>query len=297
MNMHKKSNLPGGGSLMAKDITAVCEPSEIGEGAMESWEKPAICKPSKDIRMSMSNQEAQSILVARNSGVKPMLNRCGYRAFKRTFDVLASGCSIALLAIPSIILCIIICIKSPGASPIYTQTRVGRVHEDGSYNLFRMYKFRSMVPDADKQLEVLREKNEADGPLFKIREDPRIIPGIGSFIRRHSIDELPQLINVFQGKMSLIGPRPALPREVVQYDERTKQRLVVKAGCGGVWQVGVRSDCTFDDMVSMDLKYVKHCSVTYDLKLMFSTLRAMIVGGVPTKGIFCSLPWAVTSLG
>ena len=246
---------------------------------------------------SITDAEARKLLATRNSGVKPMLNRYGYRFVKRAFDIVASGCAIALLFVPSLVLCAVICIKSPGAGPIYGQTRVGRVKRDGSFSTFRLYKFRSMVPDADERLCALRDKNEADGPLFKIKEDPRVIPGVGKFIRKHSIDELPQLINVFCGKMTLIGPRPGLRREAVQYDERAMQRLTVKPGCGGAWQAGDRSDATFDEMIGMDLMYVKHCSVKYDLQLIFGTLRAMIVGGVPTRGIFYPLPWAVKPVG
>lgn len=161
---------------------------------------------------------------------------------------------------------------------MYSQLRVGRLKKDGTYRLFRMYKFRSMIPHADKMLKDLADKNEADGPLFKIKDDPRIFPGLGTFIRRHSIDELPQLINVFLGDMSLIGPRPGLPKEVVQYDERAKQRLRVKCGCGGPWQAGDRSDSTFEGMVETDLEYVENCSLTYDLGLIFGTVRSMLSG-------------------
>ena len=168
----------------------------------------------------ISNEQALCLLQSLNSGVRPNLGRYGYRFVKRAFDIVASGCAIILLAIPGVVLCSVICIKSPGASPIYSQTRVGRVRKDGSFHTFKMYKFRSMVPDADERLKALRDKNEADGPLFKIKNDPRIIPGVGTFIRRHSIDELGQLLNVLKGDMTLIGPRPGLPREAVQYDER-----------------------------------------------------------------------------
>lgn len=154
-----------------------------------------------------------------------------------------------------------------------------------------MWKFRSMVPNADELLDELREHNEADGPLFKIKNDPRIIPGLGNFIRKHSIDELPQLINVFLGDMSLIGPRPALPREVLQYDERARQRLRVKCGCGGAWQAGSRSDSSFEEMVDLDLDYIERSSITHDLSLVFGTIRTMIRGGEPTRGL--SLPYAV----
>ena len=252
---------------------SAAEAKPAGEGAANENSATA-----KTRFASITDAEAQEILATRNSGVKPMVNRYGYRFVKRAFDIVASGCAIALLFVPSLVLCAVICIKSPGAGPIYGQTRVGRVKRDGSFSTFRLYKFRSMVPDADERLCALRDKNEADGPLFKIKEDPRVIPGVGKFIRKHSIDELPQLINVFCGRMTLIGPRPGLRREAVQYDVRAMQRLTVKPGCGGAWQAGDRSDATFDEMIGMDLMYVKHCSVKYDLQLIFGTLKAMIVG-------------------
>ena len=135
-----------------------------------------------------------------------------------------------------------------------------------------------MVPHADEMLAELKERNEADGPLFKIKDDPRIIPGVGHFIRKHSIDELPQLLNVFVGQMTLIGPRPALPSEVMQYDSRAMRRLTVKPGCGGAWQAGERSDSTFEGMVDADLDYIEASSFRHDLGLIFGTLRSMLDG-------------------
>ena len=131
--------------------------------------------------------EAVRLLAGRDSGMRPDLSRRGYRFVKRVFDVLVSGVALALLLVPGAVLCVVICAKSPGAGPLYSQVRVGRVCKDGSYRLFRMWKFRSMVPDADERLEELRELNEADGPLFKIKDDPRVIPGVGAFIRKHSL--------------------------------------------------------------------------------------------------------------
>lgn len=222
--------------------------------------------------------EAIRFLAGRDSGMRPDLSRRGYRFVKRVFDVAVSGVALALLLVPGAVLCAVICAKSPGAGPLYSQVRVGRVRKDGSYRLFRMWKFRSMAPDADARLEELRELNEADGPLFKIKDDPRIIPGVGAFIRRHSIDELPQFINVFKGDMSLIGPRPGLPSEVVQYDDRAKRRLTVKPGCGGAWQVSGRSDVGFERMVELDLDYIDGRSVSQDFDLVLGTLRAMFDG-------------------
>lgn len=227
----------------------------------------------------ISNVEAARILESENSGLMPNLSRHAYRTCKRVFDICASGAAIAILLIPGAVLSVVICIKSPGAGPLYSQLRVGRLKKDGSYKLFRMYKFRSMVPQADEMLKDLVDQNEADGPLFKIKDDPRIIPNVGKFIRKHSIDELPQLINVFLGDMSLIGPRPALPREVVVYDERAKHTLSVKPGCGGIWQVSARSDSSFDEKIDMDLEYVEKCSARFDLSLVFGTIKQMFTGG------------------
>lgn len=226
----------------------------------------------------VTNAQAAELLRHANSHVKPMLGRYGYRAVKRTFDIVASGAGIVVLFIPSVVLSAAICIKSPGAGPLYAQTRVGRVHKDGTYKLFKMWKFRSMMPHADDMLKDLQDRNVADGPLFKIKDDPRIIPGVGKWIRKHSIDELPQLLNVFIGDMSLVGPRPALPKEVLQYDSRARQRLSVKAGCGGAWQAGERSDSSFEEMISLDEVYIQNCSVSYDLQLIWATLKAMLVG-------------------
>lgn len=228
---------------------------------------------------ALTNGEATEILRGANSGLKPDLSRRGYRFVKRVFDIVASSAAIAVLLVPGVILSIVIYVRSPGASPLYSQLRVGRLRKDGTYKLFRMWKFRSMVPNADEMLADLRDRNEADGPLFKIKDDPRIVPGIGAFIRRHSIDELAQLLNVLTGDMSLIGPRPALPAEVVQYDERARRRLTVKPGCGGAWQVGSRSDSTFEEMIDLDLDYTDRASVAHDLKLVFGTVLTMIRGG------------------
>lgn len=230
------------------------------------------------LETSVTDAEAARMLRGADSGVCPLLDRHGYRTAKRAFDIVASGAAIAVLLLPSLVLSIVICVKSPGAGPLYSQLRVGRVRRDGTYRLFRMWKFRSMVPHADEMLKELQDKNEADGPLFKIKDDPRVIPGIGTFIRRHSIDELPQLLNVFVGQMSLIGPRPALPKEVVQYDEHAMQRLRVKPGCGGAWQASARSDSSFEEMVDLDLDYIERSSLARDLGLVFGTVRSMFDG-------------------
>lgn len=256
-------------TVAAKEVTESNAPvgAAVPEGA-ESWNSPVY----------LTNEEALRLLEGHNSGVRPETSRHVYRTVKRIFDICASGAAIAVLAIPSAVLSAVICVKSPGASPIYSQWRIGRVNRDGSFHAFKMYKFRSMVPNADQMLAELQAQNEASGPMFKIMDDPRIIPGVGNFIRKHSIDELPQLINVFIGDMSLIGPRPGLPREVALYDERAMKRLAVKPGCGGPWQVMGRSCLGFDEMVELDLHYIQNRSLRQDFRLIFGTIKAMLSG-------------------
>ena len=181
----------------------------------------------------------------------PAEGRLGYRFVKRVFDIAFSACAIAVLLVPSIVLCIAIRLESPGC-PIYSQKRVGRIGRSGEVRTFDMYKFRSMHKDADERLAELQELNEADGPLFKIKDDPRVTR-IGKFIRKHSIDELPQFLNCLAGQLSCVGPRPPLPSEVAQYDARAMRRLSVKPGLTGYWQVRGRSDTGFEEMVDLDL--------------------------------------------
>ena len=154
-----------------------------------------------------------------------------YRMGRHAQDMLFSLLALIVLAIPMAIVALIIWIDSPGASPIFVQDRVGR---DGK--IFKLYKFRSMIPNADARLKEVLDQNEMDGPVFKIKEDPRVTR-VGRFIRRTSIDELPQLINILKGNMSIVGPRPALPREVEQYTDYERQRLYVLPGLTCYWQV------------------------------------------------------------
>ena len=206
----------------------------------------------------------------------PAEGRLGYRFVKRAFDIAFSLCAIAVLLVPSIVLCIAIRVESPGC-PIYSQKRVGRIGRSGEVRTFDMYKFRSMHKDADERLAELAELNEADGPLFKIKDDPRVTR-IGRFIRKHSIDELPQFLNCLMGQLSCVGPRPPLPSEVTQYDERAMRRLSVKPGLTGYWQVRGRSDTGFEEMVDMDLAYIEERSFLVDLKVVAKTVAAMFNG-------------------
>lgn len=164
-----------------------------------------------------------------------------------------------------------IVLDSPGAGPIFVQTRVGR---DGKP--FKFYKFRSMCPNAEEMLEELLKYNEMDGPAFKIKEDPRITR-VGRFIRRSSIDELPQLINVLRGEMSIVGPRPGLPREVEQYSDYARQRLLVTPGLTCYWQVRpYRNRLSFEEWMALDVQYIRDRSFWVDWKIIFATVGVIL---------------------
>lgn len=210
------------------------------------------------------------------TGLRRELGRPGYRVAKRAFDVAFSGAVIALAAVPSALLCLAIRLESPGC-PIYSQIRMGRIEGDGSLHPFRMYKFRSMYADADERLEELLDQNEVEGAMFKMHDDPRVTR-IGRFIRRHSIDEFPQFVNVFLGQMSVVGPRPPLPREIPGYSEGDFRRLTVKPGLTGPWQVSGRSDLSFSEMVDLDLEYIEKRSFLYDLRLIAKTVKVVFTG-------------------
>ena len=197
--------------------------------------------------------------------------RLGYRFLKRAFDVAFSAVVLVLLSWLFLVVAIAIKIDDPSGPVFFGQERVGR---DG--RRFRMWKFRSMVPDAEARLEELQAKNEKTGPVFKMRDDPRVTR-VGRFIRKTSIDELPQFLNVFLGDMSVVGPRPALPREVAAYTPRQGQRLLVKPGMTCYWQTRRNRDSiTFDEWVELDLLYIKKCSAWSDLKLIIQTVGVVL---------------------
>ena len=204
-------------------------------------------------------------------------SRLAYRTAKRTFDIVFSGCVLAVIAIPSLVLAAAIRLESEG-NPFYSQIRVGQTHRDGSLSTFRMWKFRSMYKDADERLAELKEQNEIAGAMFKMRDDPRVTK-IGRFIRKHSIDEFPQFLNVFLGQMSVVGPRPPLPNEVAEYTKCDLQRLAVKPGITGWWQVTDRNDTDFDGMVQRDLEYIAKRGVVTDFKIVLLTVVEVFTGG------------------
>ncbi|MEF7476775.1 sugar transferase [Pediococcus pentosaceus] len=188
-----------------------------------------------------------------------------YRFFKRMLDIVASV--IGLIVLSPIFLIVSLAIKAEDRGPIfYSQVRLGKGQRP-----FKMWKFRSMVVDADKKLEKLLEQNEVEGAMFKMKEDPRITK-VGRFTRKHSLDELPQLLNVLIGEMSLVGPRPPLEREVADYSEYDKQRLIVKPGCTGLWQVTARNDVDFGGMVDLDLRYIEKSGLMLDVIILFKTI-------------------------
>lgn len=204
-------------------------------------------------------------------GVKEVSIKGWNRALKRVIDVTVSAVALVLLLPLMVLIAIAIKLDSPGPV-LFRQTRVGREGKT-----FTFYKFRSMRPEAEKEQPKLAELNEAAGPFFKIRQDPRCT-FLGKFLRRTSLDELPQLYNVLRGEMSLVGPRPPLPSEVEQYKEWHRKRLEISPGVTGLWQVSGRSELTFDEMVMLDIYYQENWSLWLDFKILLKTIPTVIFG-------------------
>lgn len=188
-----------------------------------------------------------------------------YLIIKRIIDIFLSALGLLVLMPLFVVVAILIKLEDPKGKVFFRQTRVGKNEKQ-----FPMYKFRSMVSNAEELKENLLAYNEVSGAMFKIKNDPRITQ-IGKFLRKTSIDELPQLWNVLIGQMSLVGPRPPLPEEVAQYTEYDKQRLTVTPGCTGYWQVNARNSVGFDEMVQLDLTYIHIRSTMLDLKIIAKT--------------------------
>lgn len=193
-----------------------------------------------------------------------------YSIAKRFFDIIGAAAGLILLSPLFLLVALLIKLEDPKGSVFFYQTRVGKNEKP-----FRMYKFRSMVMNAEEKLKDLLDKNEISGAMFKMKDDPRITK-IGKFIRKTSIDELPQLYNVLRGDMSLVGPRPPLVREVADYTKYDKLRLTVTPGCTGLWQVSGRNELSFHEMVELDLTYIQNRSVLGDLKIIFKTLKLFL---------------------
>lgn len=198
-------------------------------------------------------------------------NRPFYHFWKRMVDIILSIIGL-VLTIPILLVVGLLMKKDEPGQPIFfSQIRVGKNGKQ-----FKMYKVRSMVVDAEERLKEIEDQNEIDGAMFKIKNDPRITR-IGKFIRKTSIDELPQFINVLMGDMSIVGPRPPLPREVEKYTPYDMQRLYVKPGCTGLWQVSGRNDVHFDDMVGLDIEYIENQSLGYDWEIIFKTVKVIVM--------------------
>ncbi|MFC1484876.1 sugar transferase [bacterium] len=194
---------------------------------------------------------------------------------KRIFDVLFSLIVLSISIFPILFVALLIKLTSAGKI-FYTQKRLGL-----NGNLFNFYKFRTMVPDAHEMLDELKHLNEREGPVFKIKDDPRVT-FIGRFLRKFSIDEFPQFYNVLRGDMSIVGPRPPLPSEVEEYDADAKRRFKVFPGITGIWQISGRSDLNFDDMINLDIYYLENWTLSLDLEIMLKTIPAVLL----TRGAF-----------
>lgn len=198
------------------------------------------------------------------TGDKPV-----YAVTKRVVDIVFSMLGLILLIPVFLVIVSLIKFEEPAGPVLFVQKRVGKNNQE-----FNMYKFRSMRVDAEEQLAKLLKDNEVTGAMFKMKNDPRVTR-VGRFIRKTSLDELPQLYNVLIGKMSLVGPRPPLRSEVEKYTARDMQRLAVKPGCSGLWQVSGRNELSFDEMVDLDLKYIAERSIKFDFLIMAKTVFQM----------------------
>ena len=199
-------------------------------------------------------------------------NETAYLVCKRAFDIAASFCALVVLSPVFLIIYLIIYLDDPHGNPIFSQIRIGK-----NGKAFRFYKFRSMVVNAEDLLAGLQNQNEMSGPAFKMKNDPRVTK-VGRFIRKTSLDELPQLWNVLKGDMSLVGPRPPLPNEVEQYTEEQKKRLSVTPGLTCYWQVQPsRNDLDFGEWFELDMKYLRERSMKTDIKIILQTILVVLL--------------------
>lgn len=221
-------------------------------------------------QMSLSRVDIDDINGIPTIGVKEVSIRGWNLALKRAIDILVSSLGLVLLSPLMLLIAALIKLTSPGPV-LFAQMRAGRGGRP-----FTFYKFRSMKEGAEEEKESLASLNEAKGPFFKIRHDPRLTP-LGKILRRTSLDELPQLYNVLRGEMSLVGPRPPLPSEVGWYQEWHRKRLEVSPGMTGLWQVSGRSELTFDEMVMLDIFYIENWSLGLDLRILVRTIPVVIL--------------------
>lgn len=219
--------------------------------------KDKFVKSENDVLETVVNYETQK---------KPVF----FQIIKRGIDIFCSLFGLIILSPVFLVVAFLIKKENKKGSVFFSQQRAGK-----NGGLFTMYKFRSMCPDAEDKLSDLIELNEIEGAMFKMKDDPRVTK-IGKLIRRTSIDELPQLFNVLKGEMSLVGPRPPLVREVAEYTEYDMQRLLVKPGCTGLWQISGRNNIGFKEMVELDLYYIKNQSLTQDIVILLKTVTVVL---------------------
>lgn len=216
--------------------------------------------------MGMRLQDLELTVQRHRAAERP---RDGADRAKRLFDFAAALIGLLLVSPLMLATAFLIKLEDPKGPVLFSQIRIGK---DG--RSFRMYKFRSMVTNAEDMFHQLAGQSEVSGAMFKMRDDPRITK-VGRFIRKTSIDELPQLWNVLKGDMSVVGPRPPLPREVAAYRERDFERLTVVPGCTGLWQVSGRSSVGFEQMVELDLQYIRKRSFWFDLVIIIRTVKVL----------------------
>lgn len=231
--------------------------------------------------MALENQNsAAAVLESDTAKTYEMLDkqevlhsRKMYWFWRRAQDIFFSALALVVLSPLFLILALAIYIDDPHGSPFFVQERIGRNGKP-----FKFIKFRSMVVNAESQLDDLRDLNEKDGPMFKIKNDPRITR-IGKFIRKTSLDELPQLYNILRGDMSIVGPRPCLPKEYAEFNDYQRQKVYVQPGLTCYWQIQPHRDrISFDDWIDLDIKYVKERSFLVDWKIIFMTVLAVFRG-------------------
>ena len=221
----------------------------------------------------VSDQIASDPLITpqgRTTNMVKLRQKYWFFVVKRLGDIICSSIGLVILSPLFLMIAILMKFEDPKGPIFFSQTRIGLNEKP-----FKMYKIRSMVTNAEELLENLLDENEVEGAMFKMKEDPRVTR-LGRIIRKFSLDELPQLLNVIKGDMSLVGPRPPLEREVAEYTPYDKQRLLIKPGCTGLWQVSGRNDLGFDEMVELDMKYIKNLSLRTDLFILVKTVWVML---------------------
>lgn len=221
----------------------------------------------------VSDQIASDPLITpqgRTTNMVKLRQKYWFFVVKRLGDIICSSIGLVILSPLFLMIAILMKFEDPKGPIFFSQIRIGLNEKP-----FKMYKIRSMVTNAEELLEDLLDENEVEGAMFKMKEDPRVTR-LGRIIRKFSLDELPQLLNVIKGDMSLVGPRPPLEREVAEYTPYDKQRLLIKPGCTGLWQVSGRNDLGFDEMVELDMKYIKNLSLRTDLFILVKTVWVML---------------------